>query len=69
MRLTWRRGKEPGIKIFDQNVAVNVFADTELIGEKAVEMLLNNGKKKLEFEMNVELNGGSKVQQKYPAGA
>jgi DNA-binding LacI/PurR family transcriptional regulator len=51
-----RYGKEPTLKIYDEYAAINIYTDTENIGEIAVEMLLNKKEQKNEFEMHVKLN-------------
>jgi DNA-binding LacI/PurR family transcriptional regulator len=53
-----RYGKEPILKIYEEYAAINIYADTENIGEIAVEMLLNKKEQKIESEMHVKLNIG-----------
>lgn len=48
-----RYGKEPSLKLYDAYAAVNIFTDTEEMGAKAVEMLLN--KTAGEFKLKLQV--------------
>lgn len=58
-----RYGKEPSMKIYNEYAAVNIFLDTEGIGAKAVEILLNKEENEIAFEMQVEVYNGGKLSQ------